>query len=530
VLAFALSAGYLATAQEITTRMSVDSQGNQANNQSQFWIGQAISADGRFVAFLSYATNLVPGDTNHVEDIFVHDRLTGETTRVSVDSQGNQANSYSGYFTISTDGRYTAFESQATNLVSGDTNGTYDVFVHDRQTGETTRVSVDSSGNQGDSGSGGPSISADGRYLAFASWASNLVPGDTNNGADIFVHDRLTGETRRVSVDSQGNQGDGDKYGFWAPPSISADGRYVAFDSSADNLVPGDTNNATDIFVHDSLTGETTRVSVDSRGEQGDDSSIMASISADGRFVAFTSWATNFISPEKAHGSTSNITQVFIHDRQTGETTLASVNSAGIPGDSSSDYASISADGRLVAFHSYARNFDHRRRVDWPIGDDVFVHDRQTGETTLVSVNSAEFAGNVASWNPSISADGRYVAFESYATNLVPGDTNLKDDIFVHGPELVLEADPVVVSVGQTLTLTVYKGVADNPTSLWAVAVDGSPAFSLVAIGHFGSDGKYVLSGIVPQAIAGNVITFRGYASGQSGFVVATNDVMVSFQ
>jgi Tol biopolymer transport system component len=197
------------------------------------------------VTFFSGASNLVSGDTNGQGDIFVHDRQTGETTRVSVASDGTQADGLSVFSTLSADGRYVAFESSSSNLVSGDTNGTNDVFVHDRQTGETTRVSVNATGVEGNDGSGGPVLSADGRYIAFASAASNLVNGDTNAVADIFVRDRQTGETTRVSVNATGVEGNDGSGG----PVLSADGRYVAFLSYASNLVSGDTNRVRDVFV-----------------------------------------------------------------------------------------------------------------------------------------------------------------------------------------------------------------------------------------------------------------------------------------
>jgi Tol biopolymer transport system component len=175
----------------------------------------------------------------------------GTTTRVSVASNGAQGNGDSFSSSISADGRYVAFHSIASNLVSGDTNGAWDVFVHDRQSGQTTRVSAASNGAQGNGDSESPSISADGRYVAFSSDASNLVSGDTNGAWDVFVHDRQSGQTTRVSAASNGAQGNGDS----ESPSISADGRYVAFSSDASNLVSGDTNGAWDVFVHDRQSG-----------------------------------------------------------------------------------------------------------------------------------------------------------------------------------------------------------------------------------------------------------------------------------
>jgi Tol biopolymer transport system component len=233
-----------------TTCVSVASNGAQGNRQST---APSISADGRYVAFASLASNLVSGDTNNEPDIFVHDRETGQTNRVSVASDGTQGNGGSYMPSISADGRYAAFKSSASNLVPGDTNGYEDIFVHDRETAQTERVSVASDGTQGNHWSSYLVISADGRYVAFASLASNLVSGDTNNELDIFVHDRETSQTKRVSVASDGAQADG---GSWYNPSISADGRYVAFGSVASNLVPGDTNGMQDVFVHDRGTDD----------------------------------------------------------------------------------------------------------------------------------------------------------------------------------------------------------------------------------------------------------------------------------
>ncbi|MFZ1413730.1 MAG: hypothetical protein WAS73_04000 [Defluviicoccus sp.] len=403
-------------------RVSIASGGQQADGNSGV---PSISADGRFVAFWSDAGNLVLGDTNEAWDVFVHDRQTGTTERVSIASGGQQADGNSVDPSISADGRFVAFESDAGNLVPGDTNAPADVFVHDRQTGTTERVSVDSAGNQADGSSGDPSISADGRFVAFVSYASNLVPGDTNAPADVFVHDRQTGTTERVSVDSAGNQADYRGFYVWSDdPSISADGRFVAFTSRAGNLVPGDTNGAWDIFVHDRLTGKTERVSINSAGKQADDSSGGPSISADGRFVAFASWAGNLV-----QGDTNETDDVFVHDRQTGRTERVSIDSVGKQADGSSYFPSINADGRFVAFFSAATNFVPG---DTNESDDVFVHDRQTGTTERVSINSAgEQAGFLRSDPPSISADGRFVAFGSYASNSVPGDTHGVGDIFV---------------------------------------------------------------------------------------------------
>jgi len=401
------------------TRLSVDSAGNQANDSS---VNPSISADGRFVAFESYASNLVPGDTNNTNDIFVRDLSTNTTTRVSVDSAGNQGNKVSSQPSISADGRFVAFYSDASNLVPGDTNNLADIFVRDLLTNTTTRVSVDSAGNQGNLVSSDPSISANGRFVAFQSQGSNLVPGDTNNTNDIFVRDLLTNTTTRVSVDSAGNQANSDSY----YPSISADGRFVAFGSNSSNLVPGDPNNRFEIFVRDLSTNTTTRVSVDSAGNLGNGYSYTPSISADGRFVAFYSDASNLVPAD-----TNNSPDVLVRDLSTNTTTRVSVDSAGNLGNGDSYLPSISADGRFVAFYSDASNLAPGDTNNSP---DIFMRDLLTNTTTRLSVDSAGNQGNADTRgfaSPSISADGRFVAFSSSASNLVPGDTNNTRDVFV---------------------------------------------------------------------------------------------------
>jgi Tol biopolymer transport system component len=405
-----------------TTRVSVATGGTQANNYNGSG-PTAISADGRYVAFDSFASNLVAGDTNGNGNwnVFVRDRVTGATTRVSVASDGTQANGGSYDPVISADGRCVAFVSGASNLVAGDTNAKQDVFVRDRVTGATARVSVASDGTQANESNFGESISADGRYVAFYSVASNLVAGDTNGTSDVFVHDRVTGATTRVSVATGGAQAD--SFNDSGPSAISADGRYVAFESYASNLVAGDTNGQWDAFVRDRVTGATTRVSVASDGAQANNDSSAPVISADGRFVAFYSVASNLVA-----GDTNGKKDVFVHDRVTGATTRVSVAIGGTQVNGDSVQPVTSADGRYVAFQSLASNLvAGDTNGTW----DVFVHDRVTGATTRVSVATAGTQANGGSGGASISADGRYVAFGSDASNLVAGDTNARSDVFV---------------------------------------------------------------------------------------------------
>jgi hypothetical protein len=402
-----------------TLRVSVDSAGTQANGDCD---SSSISGNGRIVVFRSFASNLVPGDTNGTADVFVHDVKTGATTCVSVDSAGAEANSFSIGPSISTNGRFVAFRSLATNLVPGDTNGALDVFVHDVKTGATSRVSVDSAGGQANGDSLNPSISGNGRFVAFASIATNLVPADTNGVLDVFVHDVKTGTTTRVSVDSAGAQADSSSF----EPSISGNGRFVAFRSEAANLVPGDTNDALDVFVHDVKAGTTTRVSVESTGRQANGDSADPSISGNGRFVAFESLATNLVP-----GDTNGGIDVFVHDVRTGSTTRVSVDSGGEEADSDNANPSVSGNGRFVAFDSFATNLVPGDTND---ADDAFVHDVKVGATARVSVDSAGAQANAGSLTPSISGNGRFVAFLSLAGNLVPGDTNGTADIYLRRP------------------------------------------------------------------------------------------------
>ena len=403
----------------LTTRVSVSSDGTQGNFASSLSV---ISANGRYVAFVSCANNLVIGDTNNQCDIFVHDTHIGLTSLISVASDGTQGNDgVSLFLDISDDGRYVTFGSFASNLVSGDTNDTGDVFVHDQQTGQTSMVSVSSDGVQGNYESGSPVISANGRYVAFSSGAENLIPDDSHSHyADIFVHNTQTGETNCASVASDGTQGNGQSRTI----AISDDGQFVFFSSDSSNLIPNDTNGVADIFIHDQQSGQTSRISVTSSGVQGNNSSDWPAISANGRYVAFRSYASNLIPND-----TNGMADIFMHDRQTGQTNRISVASNGTQGNGDSYISTISADGRYVAFGSDASNL--------VLGDtnnyaDIFVHDIYLGQTSRVSLDSNGMQGNgSSSYLPAISGDGRYVTFVSDASNLVPDDTNGSNDVFV---------------------------------------------------------------------------------------------------
>jgi Tol biopolymer transport system component len=397
-------------------RVNVSDSGEQGNGSCEI---SSLSSDGRYVAFDSNATNLVAGDENGVRDVFVFDRLERTIERVSVNSSGTEGNERSQDPSISGDGRYVAFESMATNLVTDDDNGQWDIFVYDRVGKGIEIVSVNGSGNEGNGYSLRSSISSYGRYVGFDSSATDLVPDDDNNRLDVFVYDRNNKSVALASVNVGGKVGDADS----TRPSLSADGRYVAFQSNATDLVTDDTNGYADIFIYDRNTGTVERASVSDLGEVENGGSWEPSISADGRYVAFESEAENLVS-----GDTNMVDDIFVCDRNNDTLELVSISSGGIKGNEMSNLPSISGDGRYVVFQSLASNFidsdDNEVR-------DVFVYDRQNNLLTLMSKSAEGALGDNGSGNASISMDGRYIGFMSHAANLVSGDYVAGSDIYV---------------------------------------------------------------------------------------------------
>ena len=387
-----------ASAASTTMLVSGNLAGQPGNGHSFF---PSISADGRTVVFRSTSGNLVPGH-GAVREVYLLDRDFGHGLEVvSVADDGSPSNGHSGNITqASRGGLYVVFDSLGSNLVAGDTNNTFDVFVRMRFAGapHTERESVATNGTQANGASFAQGISGDGRLVLFASDATNLVAGDTNGVADLFVRDRGYRMTTRVSVSSTGEQANN----YAADAKITPSGRYVVFRSPATNLVPGDTNDTEDVFVRDRFTGKTERASLDSTGAQLPGGGTSPSISADGRYVTFT-----------GHDSRGS-SQVFLRDRTAGTTRQVSVSGTGAAANGMSGRAALSANGRYLAFESAATNL-----VPGSGGQQIYVRDLQAGTTTLVSVSTAGKPGNSVSFFPSVTDTGA-VAFQSLAHNLLP--------------------------------------------------------------------------------------------------------------
>lgn len=485
----------------VVTRVSLDTNDVQAIGGGSGIYGTDISADGRYVVFESEADNLVNGDNAGHVDIFVRDRdadgngvydepgPTGvTTTRVSYSYLGVEANGDSGVgvtgdfghssVSISADGRYVAYSSVASNLIPNDTNGTTDVFVYDRVDGDTVRVSVDQFGNQGNAVSDQPSLSADGRFIVYRSYANNLLGlgNDTNTYADIFLHDRDSDEneifdevgginTIRVSVDSGGAQAI-NGHSYTPDISPSADGRFVTFASDATNLDVNDLDNLTDIFVHDrdpdanGIMDEpgliaTTLVSIDNGNPAGEPRSYNPTISANGQFVTFASQPTVAVAGE------TMFSHIYVRDRTADATTLVSVDAFDNPAHGDSYRPAISMDGSHIAFESIAGNL-------WQ-GDnnglrDIYVMNLATlfdpvepNEIRRASFGYDDSVANGASFWPSISETGQHTSYASNANNLVKNDTNNLRDVFVHDRDAIRPPGPAL-SIPQGEITAVYAG------------------------------------------------------------------------
>ena len=482
-----------------TTRVSVGGGGAQADYDSD---APNISGDGRFVTFLSGADNLVTDAYVLAFHLYLRDRLGGTTERISRNASRAAGNANSGYSSLSFDGRYIAFESEASNLVAGDTNNVQDIFLRDRVSGLLTRVSLGNSGEQADLGCFVPSLTANGRHVCFFSAAGRLCAQDDDNVYDLFDYDRWTAKLSRLSYNYAGHTGlDGSFF-----PVASADGQFIAFDAWAWNLVPGDGNGARNVFLIDRgeaipdlmvyAAGDTTRAGIglhgtnilqrrelpltnspatffirlDNDGPTTELFSVRANVAPPGWDARFFLGSTNITAALTGAGWTVSLpaaTNVVFRldvssaDAAVGESWAEWVITAGgtranaaldavravvrrspsppalqvisraadgRPGNDDSGPANLSADGRFITFTSTASDLTSR---DYNLQEDVLVVDRQNLAIECLSKNANGAIGNGHSYNPRISRDGRYVVFQSSATNLVAGDTNDREDVFL---------------------------------------------------------------------------------------------------
>jgi hypothetical protein len=456
-----------------------------------------ISANGRYVVFESSANNLDLdiSDTNNIRDVFWHDRETGETRRVSLSTDGVQANQPTNHntalgATISGDGRYVAFQSPATNLlgVGADANNQTDIFVHDTETGSTERLSVLSSGVNGLQSNGFSSnaaLSHDGRYVVFSSTATTLVSGDTNV-SDIFWHDRLTGETKKLTVGLPNAMGNPTlANGASTTPSISADGKVVVFQSSANNLAANDTGTILDVYVHYVDTGETRLVSANLNGVSSGAQALSPRVSADGNWVVFSSGGN------LTGGPNDTGTDVFLHHLPTGTTTRVDVSSPDANGivvfsNGNSNSPMVSGDGRFIVWEEFGTNLIPGDTATF----DILMHDRLTGQTTRVSQNAAGEGGNGNSLGTAISDDGGTIVFASTASNLLlpTADTNGREDVFAvsNTPDTVslqLQEGPLAFVysedgfvIDQVAANAGFGGTPDLGTVPLTLALIGSPS------------------------------------------------------
>lgn len=517
ILIFILSVCGVAEASVNTTKIiSIPTNESLSNNNSY---EPSISADGRYIAFTSYANNLVLNDNNGFCDIFIRDNHLNTTKRISISNTGEEGNGNSFEPSISSNGRYVAFTSYATNLVPDDNNGFSDVFIYDLFLNITKLVSISSKGEQGNQNSHGASINGNGHFIAFTSFATNLVTDDTNEASDIFIRDMVSATTKRCSVSSKGSQGNFDS----ADPSISDDGQFISFTSSANNLVAEDSNECADIFVYNQLGGIEI-VSISNKGEKGNYDSCKSSINGNGNYVSFISWADNLVD-----GDGDRWQDLFVYDRLLKKTERIAPIVHWDEGESFYGAAAISADGNCIAFVS--RPFLIYN--DLPIYIfNIFAHNRRTNTTEWISVSPSGEGGNYHSMNPSINADGSHIVFESEADNLVEIDTNSAIDIFLKkeyslslsghiSPELAKSGDLLILNAssnGANVTASMFENTLNlikQPDGSWTLnctvpkVPDGNYPVLLTAEDFEGSLKNLSLNFTVdntPPSLSGNII------------------------
>ncbi len=391
--------------------ISATPNGSPGNGFSQH---PTLSTDGSTIAFSSSSTDLVDGDTNDAFDILIYSFDSGTITRI-VGEQGVEGNGDSTSSHASGDGRLVAFVSEATNLVEGDTNGFADVFVASEGV-VSALVSKATDDTPANGPSAAPRISANGRYVLFASDADNLVNGDTNGATDIFLRDLHLGTTERVSLTVDGLEGDGPS----TSGDVSGDGRYVIFTSAATNLLPNDTNGVPDVFLLDRTSGSLTLVSRGTDGASNGDSFVPV-FSDDSSFIVFGSWAMNLPTGEVIDAITFEHRSggyLYGSDRTTLGMQLLSQGASG-PAERPASGPEVSADGAVVVFFSYAEHL--AEGDDWVRGAGtlaVFARDTRNARTTLVSRGIDGGRCDHHADGPTVSGNGKRIAFSAIAGNL----------------------------------------------------------------------------------------------------------------
>ncbi len=433
--AFTCATASMLSAGGTTSQVSVATGGEMAFCSSPevfcYSITASISDNGRYVSFSSVAGNLVGGPLPTGRQVYLHDRLGCQTIRISQTPSGDPANGASDNSSVTADGRYVAFQSNATNILPDVTAGVNQIYLRDTQTNETTLISRGTDGQPGNGSSAAPTITPDGRYIVFQSGASNLVVTDTNGYIDIFVHDVQTQSTVRVNVTDDGKQA---LSGHSRRATISPDGRFVGFDSHATNFADN-VNSFFQVYLHDRDANETgvfdqpggistSLVSQDALGNSANNNATWASITDDGQLVAFVSSATNLVD-----GVTNGVLDVFVVDRETGNITRESVGPQGQQGSEISFGARISGNGDYVSFHSGSPQF---LGGGFPLGySHIFRRDRHTGELEVISVDSdGELATNTSE-HAVMTPNGQTFAFSSTAQDLVPNHSNPWADVYV---------------------------------------------------------------------------------------------------
>ncbi len=502
---------------QTTDRVSLDENGQEAQGSS---VNAQISNDGRHVVFQSSAMLTVGSSV--FTNVFVRDRNTGRTVILDTGPGGAPSNAASLNPRMSSDGRFVVFFSAASNLVAGDLNVTEDVFLYDRDVddngvfdegnGAVELISLAYDGSQSDAPSDLPVVSDDGRWVVFWSAATNLVANDVNSVPDLFVRDRVLQMTSRLSVSSAGAEANGSS----TKPALSASGRFLAFATHADNLVGGDTNGVEDVVlldrdpdingVFDEGNSVYVMVSNGDGGVPADGASGAPDVSDDGTLVVFDSVATNLVA-----GGTSGRQQVYLRDLNLGSTFLLSRNGT-TEGNDRSEFAAISGGGAYAVFQSRASNLVSGDNNNW---DDVFLVNLGAGSLKRYSVNGAGGESSSYSHRPAIAEIGPQVAFNSPSSDLVPHDTNNSLDVFVHGvgnfaPQLVVEE----LHRGQT-SAAFACNCWPNETVVFMYSLSGLGSGPCPP--HFG--GSLCLDLLAPVTLLGTATTDAFGAASVSGSV-----------